>query len=184
MIDFLLDRLPDQQIESHLLTIEGEEVIDLVRHHQIVYLMPLLEALLIVPLWVLAVTGPIQMGWFFILLSFALFLDALYVTLRERRDLFVITNMRVFRASGVFSVRIATMPITRILDITVEKPLIGRLLGYGHFVFESAAQAQGLRRIVFIPDPDERDLTIQRVVQRSGLRGPRTAIDPQLMDGR
>ncbi len=184
MIDFLLDRLPDQQIESHLLTIEGEEVIDLVRHHQIVYLKPLLEALLVVPLWLLAVMGPIQAGWFFILLSFALFLHALYVTLRERRDLFVITNMRVFRASGVFSVRIATMPITRILDITVEKPLIGRILGYGHFVFESAAQAQGLRRIVFIPDPDERDLTIQRVVQRSGLRGGRNLVARQMMEGR
>ena len=104
--------------------------------------------------------------------------------MRERRDVFVITNMRVFRASGVFSVRIATMPITRILDITVEKPLVGRLLGYGHFIFESAAQAQGLRKLRFIPDPDQRDLTIQRVVQRSGLRGPRTAIDPHMMEGR
>ncbi|MFZ0140848.1 MAG: PH domain-containing protein [Aeromicrobium sp.] len=184
MIDFLLERLPDQHIESHLLTIEGEEVIDLVRHHQIVYLKPFLEALLIVPLWLYAVLGPIELGWLFILIGVALGLHALYVTVRERRDLFVITNMRVFRASGVFSVRIATMPITRILDITVEKPLIGRLLGYGHFIFESAAQAQGLRKIVFIPDPDTRDLTIQRVVQRSGLRGPRSAMDRQMLEGR
>ena len=184
MIDFLLDRLPDQDIESHLLTIEGEEVIDLVRHHQIVYARPLVEALGVIPLWMLAVLGPIELGWLFILFGAALGVHALYVTMRERRDLFVVTNMRVFRASGVFSVRIATMPITRILDITVEKPLIGRILGYGHFIFESAAQAQGLRKIRFIPDPDARDLTIQRVVQRSGLRGPRTAIDPQMMDGR
>ena len=184
MIDFLLDRLPDQDIESHLLTIEGEEVIDLVRHHQIVYAKPFVEALAVIPLWLLAVLGPIELGWLFILLGVALGLHALYATMRERRDVFVITNMRVFRASGVFSVRIATMPITRILDITVEKPLVGRLLGYGHFIFESAAQAQGLRKIRFIPDPDARDLTIQRVVQRSGLRGPRTAIDPHMMEGR
>ena len=77
---------------------------------------------------------------------------------------------------------VATMPITRILDITVEKPLLGRILGYGHFVFESAAQAQGLRDIRFIGDPDERDLTIQRVVQRSGLR-TRSPIDRQMMGG-
>jgi hypothetical protein len=184
VIDFLLERLPDQDVESHLLTVEGEEVIDLVRHHQIVYLKPFAEALLIIPLWLGAVFGPIQLGWLFILLGLAVALHALYVTLRERRDVFVITNMRVFRASGVFSVRIATMPITRILDITVEKPLIGRLLGYGHFVFESAAQAQGLRRIVFIPDPDERDLTIQKVVQRSGLRGGRSLVARQMLEGR
>jgi hypothetical protein len=81
----------------------------------------------------------------------------------------------------VFTVRIATMPITRILDITVEKPLLGRMLGYGHFIFESAAQAQGLRHIRFIGDPDGRDLTIQRVIQRSGLRGK--TMEQRLMDG-
>ena len=85
-------------------------------------------------------------------------------------DRFVITNMRVFRINGVLAQSLATMPLTRILDITVKKPLMGRLLGYGHFVFESAAQAQGLRDIHFVGRPDERDLTIQRVVQRSGLR--------------
>lgn len=183
MIDFLLERLPDQDIDRHLLTSEGEEVIDLVRHHSIVYAQAAIELLAIVPLWLLAILGPIELGWLFILLGLGLGLHALYVALRERRDLFVVTNMRVFRISGVFSVRIATMPITRILDITVEKPLLGRFMGYGHFVFESAAQAQGLRRIRYIPDPDGRDLTIQRVVQRSGLRG-RAALDRQMLEGR
>ena len=65
------------------------------------------------------------------------------------------------------------MPLIRILDITVVKPLHGRVLGYGHFVFESAAQEQGLKDIRFVGRPDERDLSIQRVVQRAGLRGPR-----------
>jgi hypothetical protein len=62
------------------------------------------------------------------------------------------------------------MPMSRILDITVEKPLVGRIFGYGHFVFESAAQDQGLRDIRFVGRPDERDLTIQTVIQRAGLR--------------
>jgi uncharacterized membrane protein YdbT with pleckstrin-like domain len=177
----LLDLLPDQEIDSHLLDDEGEFVIDLVFHHPIVFWKPVAEVAATALLWLLAILGPIQLGWFFILVGVGLLLHALYLTLRERRDVFVITNMRVFRASGVFSVRIATMPITRILDITVEKPLLGRILGYGHFIFESAAQAQGLRHIRFISDPDARDLTIQRVVQRSGLRG-RTA-QQRLVDG-
>jgi hypothetical protein len=88
-------------------------------------------------------------------------------------DCFVITNMRVFRVKGVLVRSLATMPLGRILDITVVKPLVGRILGFGHFTFESAAQAQGLHEIRFVPRPDERDLTIQRVVQRSGLRGPK-----------
>ena len=46
------------------------------------------------------------------------------------------------------------------------------MFGYGHFVFESAAQEQGLRDIRFVGYPDKRDLTIQRVVQRSGTCAP------------
>ncbi|MEO6471432.1 MAG: PH domain-containing protein [Aeromicrobium sp.] len=180
MIQRLLDRLPDQQIGSHLLIDEGEQVIDLVRHHPIVYWRPMTEVFGTVTLWMIAIFGPIGLGWLFILAGFALALHALYLTTMEHRDVFVVTNMRVFRASGVFNVRIATMPISRILDITVQKPLLGRMLGYGHFTFESAAQEQGLRNIRYIGDPDARDLTIQRVVQRSGLRGPRQT----LADGR
>ena len=183
MIRALLDRLPELEVESHLLREEGEEVIDLVRHHWIVYWLPALELVGVALLWLLALLGPIQLGWFFLVGGGLLALHAVYGMAKEHRDVFVITNMRVFRASGVFSVRIATMPITRILDITVEKPLLGRILGYGHFVFESAAQAQGLRDIRYIGDPDERDLTIQRVVQRSGLR-TRSAVDRQMLDGR
>jgi len=182
MIRALLDRLPDQEIDSHLLSEEGEVVIDLVYHHAIVFWRPIAEVAGMVFLWTLALIGPIQLGWLFLIGGFVVGVHALYITLRERRDVFVVTNMRVFRASGVFSVRIATMPITRILDITVEKPLLGRILGYGHFIFESAAQEQGLKNIRFIGDPDARDLTIQRVVQRSGLRG--RTIEQQMMEGR
>lgn len=173
MIQWLFDRFPDQDVESHLLTAEGEQVIDLVAHHPIVYWRAGAEFLGGLSSLVLAFFGPIQLGWLFILLAVGLVGHAFYLALKEHRDIFVITNMRVFRATGVFSSSIATMPISRILDITVNKPALGRILGYGHFVFESAAQAQGLRDIRYIGDPDGRDLTIQRVVQRSGLRGPR-----------
>ena len=73
----------------------------------------------------------------------------------------------------MLSTRLATMPLSRILDITVDKPVLGRVLGYGHLTFESAAQDQGLRDIRYVGRPDDRDLKIQRVVQVVGLRGPR-----------
>jgi len=93
-------------------------------------------------------------------------------------DRFVITNMRVFRVHGIFSQHTATMPMARILDISVHKPFLGRLLSYGHFVFESAAQDQGLRDIRYVARPDQRDLTIQRVIQRSGLRSSMHPLTP------
>ena len=68
----------------------------------------------------------------------------------EQLDRFVITNMRAFRVHGIFSQHRATTPMTRILDITVNQPVIGRIFGYGDFIFESAAQDQGLREIQWV----------------------------------
>ena len=176
MLRHLLGLLPEQKIQQHLLADEGEHVIDIVEHHWIAYVRGVLFALAGVLSLVVAVIGPIELGWFFLLVGFGLLLYGGYRMMREHMDLFVITNMRVFRASGVFAQKVATMPIARILDITVNKPFIGRILGYGHFVFESAAQEQGLRDIRAIGDPDTRHLTIQSVIQRSGLRGPKQGI--------
>ena len=105
-----------------------------------------------------------------LLLGTVLFAWCMGLIHREFMDRFVITNMRVFRVHGIFNQHLATMPMTRILDVSVEQPFLGRLLGYGHFVFESAAQDQGLRDIRYVGRPEQRDLTIQRVIQRAGLR--------------
>ena len=148
-------------------------IVDIVHHHWAAYTLPLLESALAVLMLALTAQVPKDLSTVPLLVAFALFGHAAWGAARERRDRFVITNMRVFRLHGVLSQTLATMPLHRILDITVVKPLHGRLLGFGHFVFESAAQEQGLRDIRYVGRPDERDLAIQRVVQRSGLRGPR-----------
>lgn len=166
-------RLTDPNIRKHLLRDEGEVIVDEVKHHGIVYILPVLETVIAVALLVWLPFVDVDLAWFPLLLAFAILSHAGWKTLGHHRDRFVITNMRVFRVHGVLSQQLATMPLSRILDITVVKPLHGRLIGFGHFVFESAAQEQGLRDIRYVGRPDERDLSIQRVVQRSGLRGPR-----------
>jgi hypothetical protein len=50
------------------------------------------------------------------------------------------------------------------LDITVNKPLVGRWLNYGHFIFESAAQVQGLNKITFVRDIDQREDVLRMVM--------------------
>lgn len=166
-------------VGRHLLREEGEVIVDEVCKHWVAYVAPVLVGLLGLLLLVLALFSPAQLAWLPLLAGAVLLAWAWTKYLAARLDRFVITNMRVFRVHGVFARSLATMPLHRILDITVVKPMNGRLLGYGHFTFESAAQDQGLRDIRFVPRPDERDLTIQRVVQRSGLRGPRP--DPAQM---
>ncbi|GAB2883397.1 PH domain-containing protein [Nocardioides pacificus] len=170
----LIGAVTDPNIGKHLLREEGEVIVDEVRHHWVAYTIPALEALVALVLLVAFPFVDVDLAWFPFLVALGLLLHAGWRALREHMDRFVITNMRVFRVHGVLSQQLATMPLTRILDITVAKPLHGRILGFGHFCFESAAQEQGLRDIRYVGRPDDRDLSIQRVVQRSGLRGPRT----------
>ena len=152
--------LTDPQIGRHLLRDEGEVIVDEVGKHWVVYLLPALVAVAGFGFLIGSATWSLDWAWLPMLLGLFLLLWAGWKALSANLDRFVITNMRVFRVNGVLSRSLATMPL-------------GRILGYGHFTFESAAQDQGLRDIRFVGRPDERDLSIQRVVQRSGLRGPR-----------
>ncbi|MGZ5399736.1 MAG: PH domain-containing protein [Nocardioides sp.] len=169
----LLQALTEPDIRRHLLREEGEVIVDEVCKHWVAYVRSILETVLGLALLVAFPFLDLDLAWFPFVVAMALFTHAGWKALQARLDRFVITNMRVFRLHGVLSQQLATMPLSRILDITVAKPLSGRILSYGHFVFETAAQEQGLREIRYVGRPDERDLAIQRVVQRSGLRGPR-----------
>ena len=165
-----LFRILDPKVRRHLISDEGEVVIDEVRQHWVVYTVPMLEVALAAALLVALATTDIGGTKVLLVIVLLLLSHAFWQFLTHHRDRFVVTNMRVMRIRGVFSQSIATTPIARVLDITLKKPSIGRILGYGHFVFESAAQDQGFREIRWVSRPDDRDLTIQRVIQRTGLR--------------
>lgn len=165
-----LSRIVDPHVEQYLLEGEGEQIVDEVRRHPAVVIFPVFRLVVAFGLSFAALFVDPRLGWLLIAVAIAVGAQAVWRILAEHMDRFVITNMRVFRVHGIFTQNRATMPMSRILDIAVEKPLMGRLLGYGHFVFESAAQDQGLRDIRYVGHPDERDLTIQTVIQRAGLR--------------
>lgn len=161
----------DPRVDRHLIADEGEVIIDEVRKHWAAIAGPVVEVIAAIPVLLLILWLPSGAYWVPMFLAIGLAVHGLWRILQARMDRFVVTNMRVFRVHGILSQNIATMPIARILDITVHKPFVGRIFGYGHFVFESAAQDQGLREIRFVGSPNERGATIQRVIQRSGLRG-------------
>jgi Bacterial PH domain len=165
-----LSSIVSPHVERHVLVDEGELIIDEVHHHWVVYLRANAEVLAGILAFVLFLFSPVREAWVPFLIAVGLFLHASWLALKEYRDRFVVTNMRVFRLNGVFNQRLATMPMARILDITVEKPFTGRMLGYGHFIFENAAQDQGLREIRYVGDPDGRDITIERAIIEAGLR--------------
>ena len=161
----------DPNVEQFLIADQGEFIVDEVRKHWAAVFVPILELLAIIPVLLLMRFLPSGAYWVPLLGALFLLVNALWRMLGVRMDRFVVTNMRVFRVHGILSQHVATMPISRILDISVHTPIIGRIFNYGHFVFESAAQEQGLREIRYVGSPTKRGLTIQRVIQASGLRG-------------
>ena len=161
----------DPRIEKHLIADQGEVVIDEVRKHWAATVGAMLELFAGAIVLLLSLFVPPAAWWLPAAVGAAIALHASWRILEQKTDRFVITNMRVFRVHGILSQNIATMPLSRILDISVHTPIVGRVFGYGHFVFESAAQEQGLHAIRFVGDPDARGLTIQRVIQQAGLRG-------------
>lgn len=162
-------RFLDPSIDAHLLDIEGEVVIDEVRKHWAATFWWYCLIGTSIPLFASMVWAR-GFFWVPLLLGCAALFVGLWKVHVAYMDRFVITNMRVFRVHGVFNVHLATMPMSRILDISMARPMLGMMLNYGHFVFESAAQDQGLREIRYVGDPERRDLTIQRVIQLAGLR--------------
>jgi Bacterial membrane flanked domain. len=67
----------------------------------------------------------------------------------------VITDKRVMLAQGFIVHKVGMMPLGKVTDLTFERSLGGRMLGYGTLIVESAGQIQALNRIDYMPRPEE-----------------------------
>ena len=68
---------------------------------------------------------------------------------------FVVTSQRLILARGVIVRRVGMLPLAKVTDMSFRRTSIGRLLGYGEFIVESAGQDQALRNVKFIPYPEQ-----------------------------
>ena len=68
---------------------------------------------------------------------------------------FTVTDSRMILVSGFAVRKVAMMPLARVTDMSFQRSALGRLLGYGEFIVESAGQDQALRTIDFLPYPDQ-----------------------------
>jgi uncharacterized membrane protein YdbT with pleckstrin-like domain len=65
----------------------------------------------------------------------------------------IITTQRVLEVRGVLRRRFVAIPLEKVTDIQVRRSALGRFLGYGEIIIDSAGQ----RRIAqkFIPYPEQ-----------------------------
>jgi len=73
---------------------------------------------------------------------------------------FVVTGQRLILVRGFMRRDIVTVPLSRAVELGLRRSLLGRLLGYGAFILYGAGARQAIRRVNFIPYPEQLYLEI------------------------
>lgn len=148
------------QVPAHLqrYLLGSERLVVAVRRHPARLLEPVSSAIggLAVAGWLdTAVTGRVPvladlvwLGWV------ALVVRALWRLAEWRQDWFVATDQRLVLTYGLVTRKVAMMPLSKVTDLSYNRSPLGRLLGYGEFVLESAGQDQAMRAVAWLPSPD------------------------------
>lgn len=91
----------------------------------------------------------VWVAWLFLLLRLAV------KTATWAVDYFVVTSQRMILTSGLVNRKVAMMPLGKVTDMSFQRSALGRMLGYGQFILESAGQDQALRTVDHIPYPEQ-----------------------------
>src|ERR1051326_3710545 len=91
------------------------------------------------------------------------------VWIRWQSITYTLTDQRIMIQSGVFSRSEKIIPIDRVQSCTTKVSLIGRMLGYGHVLIDSAGETQGSEVLEHLPRP--RTFRDHGLVQSERRRG-------------
>jgi hypothetical protein len=170
----------DPHIDRFVMAMAGEKKVLEIHKHWIVMVWPAIRLVIGILLVVWSTfIGPINLifwhpdgFWLAWLPGFTIGAHATFRILDEYRDRFMISTIRLGWFHGVLSTKRAYIPIQKILDVTVERPMVGRWLDYGHFKFESAAQIQGLYRIPYVKGIDAVQEILMMLIVAGSLPEP------------
>jgi uncharacterized membrane protein YdbT with pleckstrin-like domain len=84
-----------------------------------------------------------------------LLLRLLWKVFEWSENYFVITSQRLLLAEGFFTRTVNMMSLAKVTDMSFQRSAMGRLLGYGEFIVESAGQNQALRIVDHLPYPEQ-----------------------------
>lgn len=153
----------------------GENLVILARQHPLVLFRPLLLNLIMLAI-LAALSYELAKAW---IMAFyiAPLMYFLWELLEWRRREYILTDRRVVRQEGVFSVSSFDAPLDKINNVFHQQTLIGRLLKYGRVGLETASE-QGTTVFDFLSRPLDFKNAIVR--QRELYRGPGSAnVSPQ-----
>jgi len=85
---------------------------------------------------------------------------------------FVVTSHRLLLAQGFIVRKVGMLPLSKVTDMSFQRTTIGRILGYGEFIVESAGQDQALRNVKFIPYPEQLYLEVCGLIFKEDQEPP------------
>jgi uncharacterized membrane protein YdbT with pleckstrin-like domain len=183
-----LDRLPTharRDVEKYLL--RGEDPVVVTRRHCAVLIEPTLKFLPLVLIggWLLLLDPDNRVtssaGLLMLLAGFVYY--GLRVAEWWMRH-FIVSRRRVLLTSGIIARTVTLLPLRRITDLTWQETLLGQVLGYGTFRFESAGQDQALRHLTFMPDAQTRYRQVSELLFGNDYGGAATSGDEEGNDDR
>jgi hypothetical protein len=135
-----------------------ERVVLAVRHHWAKLVEPVVTTVVafVVVAWLVdAATGAIgdAADWIW-WLWFVVAVRLAWRAVEWRTEWFVATDKRMLLLHGLVTRNVAMMPLGKVTDMSYSRSVMGRLLGYGEFILESAGQDQAMRRITWVAHPD------------------------------
>jgi membrane protein YdbS with pleckstrin-like domain len=138
--------------------LDGERIVTASHHHWARIAVPVISVavgLIVVLLLDSAMPAGLSLlanllwwGWF------ALIGWAVWELLKWRHDWFVATDKRLILTYGLVTAKVGMMPLTKVTDMSYTRSPMGRVLGYGTFVMESAGLDQALRKVRWVDNPD------------------------------
>lgn len=161
---------PTSKISSRILDryiLDGERLVVATRHHWAKLIEPVLTTI-VVFLLLSVISDPVErassatvataLWWIFL----AVLARLVWRLLEWRNEWFVATDKRLLMTYGLITHKVAMMPLRKVTDLNYSRSPVGRVLGYGEFLLESAGQDQAMREIEWLPSPDA---TYRAIVQ-------------------
>ena len=85
---------------------------------------------------------------------------------------FVVTSQRFLLANGIVTRKVNMMPLAKVTDMTFQRSPMGRILGFGEFILESAGQDQALTNVDYLPYPEQLYLEVCGLIFKNKDESP------------
>jgi membrane protein YdbS with pleckstrin-like domain len=85
---------------------------------------------------------------------------------------FVVTSQRMLLQTGLVTKKVNMMPLSKVTDMSFRRSSLGRILGYGEFILESAGQDQALRVVDHLPYPEQLYLEVCGLIFKDKEESP------------